>query len=97
MIYIKYTWLIFRSGILTVMVLFSVSLVQTYFQICTIDTIDVYIGFPYHFFFFSLNGHGLHGFNIYHFLCDFFILLPISFISIMLIDFVSKRLSYRKN
>ena len=69
----------------------TIALVQLFFQVRTPDTFDINIGYPYRFFFFSIDGNGLQGSYAIGFVWNFVIAFPIIFLWYFIPDFMFTR------
>lgn len=88
---VKYTWMLCKAAILAVLIIMAIGLVQLFVQIRTEGTIDVTIGYPFRFFFFSIDGNALQGSYPIGFIWDFLIVFPISFFSSLIRDYFFTR------
>ena len=76
---IRIAWLLFKGIFLSILLLLSFCTIQMYLHVARQipdDSLFIEIGFPFHFFYFSIDGNGLHGSKIFGLFYDIAIFLP---------------------
>lgn len=86
--YVVLLYQVVLKSILSFVVVLAIGQFQIMYQIRYSEDIDIISGFPYQFYFFAKNCQfDLHGFNIYNFGKDFFIMLAL----ILVVDWILKK------
>jgi hypothetical protein len=83
--------MLFKAAILAVLIIMAIALFQLFVQIRTEGTIDVNIGYPFRFFFFTIDGDALQGSYPIGFIWNFIIIFPITFLSSLIRDYFFTR------
>lgn len=73
----------------------AIALIQLFFQVRTPNTFDVKIGFPFTFYYFSIDGNQLQGARLIGFLWDFIITFPFALAINLIIQFIEKKLNMK--
>jgi len=83
--------MLFKAAVLAVLIIMAIALVQLFVQIRTEGTIDVNIGYPLRFFFFTIDGNALQGSYPIGFIWNFAIIFPITFLGSLIRDYFYAR------
>jgi hypothetical protein len=67
----KLIYIQFKLLIISLLILLAIGQIQLYFRTAVDSTLDVYVGFPYPYYFFSRDGNYLQGGKINNFIIDF--------------------------
>lgn len=82
---------VIKSIILSLTILMIISQIQLYFQIVQDSPVFIKIGYPFQYFYFSIDGNLLHGSNPKNFIFDLLLIALVIMLILILKGKISKK------
>lgn len=89
---IQLIWTVFKAGCLSIFLMMTIGCLQLFLQITQVVNVSnfIEIGFPFHFFFFSIDGNELQGSKPIDFILDFLIIFPFA----LVLNYISHKITF---